>query len=198
MSNVAPYEILATPFDAYIAAAGTAKPDIDDAGLSGWTKIGVRGADEYAADAGVSVTHEQSVNEYRGLRGTGPIKAFRTSEGLQIEFEVNDATLESYALAVNKLAADVEDVGSRALRLHQGASVQTMALLLRSPDGPYGDDMPAQYWVPVVYQSGSPKAVFKKGTPVGLAFKFTALEWLDAASEDLRFGILEAQDATGS
>lgn len=192
----APYEILAVPFDAYLAAAGTAKPVIDDTTLTGWTRLGTRGADEYAADAGVTVTHEQSINEYRGLRGTGPIKAFRTSEGLKIAFTVNDLTIETYGKILND--NDVEDVGARSAKLHQGAQVSTYALLLRSPDGPYGDGMPVQYWVPTVYQSGSPAVVHKKGEPAGLALEFTALEWLDAASEDLRFGVLEAQDATGS
>lgn len=198
MTNVAPYEILATPFEAYWAAAGTAKPAIDDDTLTGWTKIGTRGADEYDADAGVTVTHEQSVNEYRGLRGTGAIKAFRTSESLKIAFEVNDISLESYALALNKLPSAVEDIGSRALGLHQGSIPQTLALLLRSVDGPYGANSPMQYWVPNVYESGSPAVVWKKGEPAGLALEFTALEWLDAANEGLRFGVLEAQDATGS
>lgn len=197
MSNVEPFEIIAVPFDAYIGPAGTDKPDIGSAVGGPYTLLGSRGADEYD-EAGVTVTHEQSITEYRGLRGTGPIKVFRTSEGLKIAFELNDLTLESYALAVNKLAADVEDVGSRALQLHQGAQVQTLALVLRSADGPYGDNMPAQYWVPVVYQSGSPAVVHKKGDPAGLALEFTAIEWLDAAEEGLRFGILEAQDAAGS
>lgn len=192
----APYEIMAVPFDAYLAPAGTSKPDIAASPTGqGYTLLGVRGADEYD-EAGVTVTHEQSINEYRGLRGTGPIKAFRTSEGLKIGFELNDLTLEAYGKILND--ATVADIGSRAVTLHQGAQVATFALVLKSADGPYGDGMPAQYWVPVVYQSGSPAVVHKKGDPAGLALEFTALEWLEAASEALRFGVLEAQDATGS
>lgn len=190
-----PYEILAVPFDVYLAPAGTSKPDIADALASPWVLLGTRGADEYA-EAGITVTHEQTIFEYRGLRGTGPIKATRTSEGLKLAFTLNDMTLESYGKILND--ATVEDIGSRAVRMRQGAQVATFALVARSADGPYGDGMPAQYWIPNVYQSGSPAVVHRKGEPAGLALEFTALEWLDAASEDLRFGILEAQDATGS
>lgn len=193
----APYEILATPFEAFLAPAGTAKPDIASAPTGqGYTRLGIRGADEYDADAGVSISHDQTINEYRGLRGTGPIKAFRTSESLKIAFTLNDMSLEQYGKVLND--ATVEDVGSRALTIHQGAQVATFALVLKSDDGPYGDGDPIQYWVPVVYQSGSPTVVHKKGEPAGLALEFTALEWLDSPSEALRFGIVEAQDSTGS
>ncbi len=47
----------------------------------------------------------------------------------------------------------------------------------------------------MVQQSGSPAVVHKKGTPAGLALVFTAMENLDAASDDERFGVFEAADA---
>jgi hypothetical protein len=190
-----PYELMAVPFEIWLAAEGTAKPDITDNTLSGWTKLGARGADEYD-EAGITVTHEQEVNVYRGLRGTGPIKAWRTSEGLKLGFTLNDLTLESYGRVLNNLT--VEDVGSRALTMRQGDQVATFALLARAADGPYGDDLPVQYWIPKVFQSASPAVNHRKGIPAGLALEFTALEWLDAATEALRFGVLEAQDASGS
>lgn len=196
MTNQAPYEILATPFEAYLAAAGTAKPDIASSPVGqGYTLLGTRGAYEYD-EAGVTVTHAQSVEIYRGLKGTGGVKAFRTSEDLKVGFTINDLTLEVYGKILND--ATVEDIGSRALRMHQGPQVADFALVLKSDQGPYGNNMPMQLWIPKCFQSGSPAVVHKKGTPAGLALEFTALEWLDAASEDLRFGILEAQDATGS
>lgn len=191
-----PFEIMAVPFDVYLAAAGTAKPAIDATQpTGGYALLGSRGADEYD-EAGVSVAHEQSVELYRGLRGTGPIKAFRTSEGLKISFTLNDLTLESYAKVLND--ATVDTTGARSIPLHQGAQVATFALLAKSADGPYGDGLPIQYWVPTVFQSGSPTVVHRKGQAAGLALEFTAIEWLDAASEELRFGVLEAQDTDGS
>lgn len=191
-----PYEILATPFDVYLAIEGSAAPDLDEdpnASGSDWTLLGQRGADEYD-EAGITVTHEQTVELYRGLRGTGPIKAFRTSEGLKIAFTLNDLTVESYAKIVND--ATVDDSGdSRAVSLHQGPDVSTFALLMRSPNGPYGDGAPCQYWVPKVFQNGSPAVVHRKGQPAGLALEFMALEYLDAQSDSERFGVFEAADA---
>lgn len=192
-----PFEIMAVPFDVYLAPAGTGKPDLgDDVEASGseWTKLGVRGADEYD-EAGITVTHEQSVNLYRGLRGTGPVKAFRTSEGLTLGLTLNDLTPESYAKVVNDATVDASSGNSKAVALHQGPQVATFALLARSVDGPLGDGAPCQYWVPKVFQSANPAVVHKKGTPAGLALVFTALENLDALSDDERFGVFEA--ATG-
>lgn len=189
----APFEILAVPFDVYLAPAGTAKPDIDLALPAGdWTLLGTRGADEYD-ESGITATHEQTVELYRGLRGTGPIKAFRTSEGLMLGLTVNDLTLETYAKVLNDATVDDEGT-SRTIPLHQGAQVATFALVAKSADGPYGDGLAAQYWVPTVFQSGSPAVVHRKGVPAGLALVFTALEWLDAETVEDRFGVLEAED----
>lgn len=194
-----PFEIMAVPFDVYLAPAGTAKPDIDQPILQSggaWELLGSRGADEYD-EAGITVTHEQSVELYRGLRGTGPIKAFRTSEGLMFGFTLNDLTLESYGKVLNDALTDDAGV-SRSVTLHQGAQVATFALVARSPDGPYGDGLPVQYWIPKVFQSGSPAVVHAKGKPAGLALTFTALENLDATEDSERFGVLEAQDTEAS
>lgn len=192
-----PFELLAEPFDVYLAPAGTPKPDIDADPTAlvpvPFALLGSRGADVYD-EAGITATHEQSINLYRGLRGTGPIKAFRTSEGLMLGFTLNDLTLESYAKILND--ATVDDAGTaRSIAIHQGARVATFALLAKAAAGPYGDDLPIQYYIPKVFQSGSPAVVHAKGKPAGLALVFTALEDLDAATEEERFGVLEAQDA---
>lgn len=192
----APYEIMAVPFDIYLAPVGTDEPDINTTPAGDWDLLGVRGADEYD-EAGITVTHEQEINLYRGLRGTGPIKAFRTSEGLTLGLTVNDLTLETYGLILND--SDVDDLGDdRAVKIHMGPQVATHALLMRSPDGPYGDGAPCQLYVPKVFQSGSPAVVHRKGQPAGLALTFTALEDLDAVSEDERFGVFRAIDTPGS
>lgn len=192
----APFEIMATPFDVYLAPAGTAKPDIDAdlTSIPAWVLLGQRGAGEYD-EAGITVTHTQSTNKYRGLRGTGPVKEFRTSEDLSFGFILNDLTVESYAKVVNDAAVDDSSGISKLVQLHQGPQVATFALLAVSPDGPYGDGAPCQYWIPKVSQSGSPAVVHKKGTPAGLALMFEAMEDLDADSDEERFGVFEAADA---
>lgn len=190
-----PFEIMATPFDVYLAIAGTAKPDIDEdiADVVAWVLLGTRGADEYD-EAGITVTHGQTQETYRGLRGTGPVKKFRKEEELTLGFTLNDLTIESYAKVVNDATVDDSSGISRAVALHQGPQVATFALLAKSVDGPYGDGAPCQYWIPKVTQSGSPAVVHKKGIPAGLALMFEAMENLDAASDDERFGVFEAAD----
>lgn len=192
-----PFEIMAVPFDAFLAPAGTAKPDIDIDPAPPWKLLAKRGAAEYD-EGGITVTHGQSVNVYRGLRGTGGVKAFRTSETLTVGLTLNDLSLEEYARILND--AVVTDGGaSRTAPIHQGPQVATYALLLKSPDGPYGDGLPIQLWVPKVYQSGSPAVVHRKGTPAGLALVFEALEDLEADADEDRFGLIEARDiAVGS
>jgi hypothetical protein len=191
-----PFELMATPFDVYLAPAETDKPDIgEDVAASGsdWVLLGKNGAAEYD-EAGITVTHQQTIEMYRGLRGTGPVKSFRTSEDLTFGFTLNDLTVESYAKVVNDALVDVSSGNSRAVALHQGPQVATFALLARSPDGPYGDGAPCQYWIPKVSQSGSPAVVHAKGKPAGLALVFTAMENLNASSDEERFGVFEAAD----
>lgn len=191
----APYEILAVPFDVYLAPAGTAEPDIDDDPPNApWALLGTRGADEYD-EGGITVTHGQEVNVYRGLRGTGGVKAFRTSEDLTFGFTLNDLTLEEYAKVLNGNAV-VAGGGERSLGIHQGPQVATYALYAKAQDGPYADGAAYALYVPKVFQSGSPAVVHRKGVPAGLALVFTALEDLDALSEEDRFGVIRADDGT--
>jgi hypothetical protein len=191
-----PFEIMATPFDVYLAPAGTAKPDIDAdlTTIPAWVLLGVRGADEYD-EGGITVTHGQTQETYRGLRGTGPVKKFRKEEDLTFGFTLNDLTIESYAKVVNDATVDDSSGISRAVALHQGPQVATFALLAVSVDGPYGDGAPCQYWIPKCVQSGSPAVVHRKGVPAGLALMFEAMENLDADTDDERFGVFEAADA---
>jgi hypothetical protein len=199
-----PFELIASPFEVWLAPVGTTFPDVDADPAGPWALLGVNGA--YDIDSGgITVTHAQEVNIYRGLKGTGPLKAFRTSEDLKLAFTLHDLSLEEYAKIINKAPADVDTSGTtaggattRSLNLHQGPNIQNFALLARGAS-PYDDDNFAmQYQVPKVYQSGSPAPVFQKGIPAGLALEFTALEDLNATTEEERFGTLVAQDTAGS
>jgi len=197
----APFEIIAAPFEVWVSPVGTAFPLIDVAPASTWTRLGANGAYNYASE-GITVTHEQTVNAWRGLKGTGPIKAFRTEEGLMLGFTLHDLRLEQYAYAINRSILDVADTapgsgvaGFRTLKLHQGPNMKFLALLCRGKS-PYDDDnWNMQYEVPKVFQSANPTPVHRKGEPAGLALVFTAMEDLNAATEDDRFGVLRAQDA---
>lgn len=195
-----PYEILASPFEVYLAPVGEAMPDVDTAPAGNWELLGTNGADNQGED-GVTVEHSQTINVFRGGKSTGAIKAWRTEEGLKIGLILHDVTAETYAKALND--ATVTDTapgagtpGTRSIPLRRGVTVATHALLCRSLDGSaYGDSFAMQYEVPKVYIDGNAATVYRKGQPAGLRFDFMALEDLDAATDAERFGKLVVQDA---
>lgn len=201
-----PYEILASPFEVYLAPAGSSFPDVDEDPTSSpydFTLLGTNGADNQG-DEGVTAEHQQTINYFRGGKATGPIKAWRTEEGLLISIILHDVSAETYGKALNN--AEVTDTppgsgtpGTRAINLHQGVNVATHALLARSLSGSaYGDELVQQYQVPKVVQQGQPSVVYRKGQPAGVQFQFMAMEDLDAASEAERFGQLVVQDAAAT
>ena len=201
-----PYEILASPFAVYIAPTGTAFPDVDTdptTSPSSWEELGTSGADDQGDD-GVTVEHQQTINIFRGGKATGPIKAWRTEEGLRIAFTLHDVSAETLAVALNDVtvtdtAAGSGTPGTRSIPMRRGVTVATHALLCKSLSGsPYGDDLAMQYEVPKVYLAGNPSAQYRKGQPAGVLFEFMALEDLTAASEDERFGTLVIQDAAAT
>lgn len=196
-----PFEILATPFEVWLAPVGEEFPALGDTPSGEWELLGANGADNQG-DEGVTVEHQQTINIFRGGKSTAPLKAWRTEEGLRIAFALHDLTLETYSKALNDatIGADIadDDIGSRSVLLHQGGQVAVYALLARGENSPYGDDMQAQYEVPKVYQSGNPTPIYRKGQPAALAFEFMALADLDAATEDERFGRLLVQDDDSS
>ena len=108
-----------------------------------------------------------------------------------------DMTLEQYSYAMNgnevaTTAAGTGTAGFKALGLSRGHQVTEFALLLRGLS-PYDPAMNAQYEVPRAVDAGNAQPVFTKGSPAALALEFRAMEDLDAASDDERFGRLIAQ-----
>jgi hypothetical protein len=204
MSNSAPYEIIVGPFEVYLAATGTAFPDVDETPGVAWTLLGAGGKKDMN-ESGVTVTHEQTVERdaFRMLGTTGARKAVRTSEDLMVEFVLHDLTPEMYSYALNgnavtTTAAGVGTPGTRSIPLHQGMDVTLYAMLVKGQTSPYGDSpLATQFQVPVCYQDENPAPVFAKGEPAGLAFKFVSLEDPNA-SEGSEFGTLVVQDAVAS
>lgn len=193
-----PYEIIGAPFILWLAPTGTAFPAIDAEPAVDWTRIGTNGARNYSDD-GVIVTHSQTVAQARPAGATGPVKAWRDAEDLMIGLTLWDLTLEMYQYALNGVApaataAGVGSAGIKTVGLSRGVEIIQYSALFRG-ESPYGPNMNAQYELPRCYQSASPKTTFKKGIPAGLELEFTALEDLNAASDDERFGRFIAQTA---
>lgn len=196
--STTPYEVIAGPFEVYQAAVGEAFPVIDVTPAGNWAKIGTSG-DRNITEDGVTVKHEQEIEEFRGLGGTGPQKVFRTSEDLIVSFTLADLTLEQYRLTLNgntvtDTAASSGVAGHRDLYMYRGLDVSQVALLIRGAFSPYGQ-FNMQFEIPVCFQMGSPEVVFQKGTPAALAFEYKAIEDPNASTEKARFGTIVAQDA---
>ncbi len=192
-----PYEIIGAPFTLWLAPEGTAFPAIDavpDAGS--WTTIGTSGDENYSEE-GVTVSHDAAFQKVRPAGSIGARKAFLDTEDLMIGLTLWDMSLEQYAIALNgasvtTTAAGAGSAGFKKMGLSRGETVTTYALLARGPS-PYAAGMNAQFEVPRCYQSGSPKPVFNRARPAGLALQFDALEDSAATDPAERFGRLIAQ-----
>lgn len=191
-----PYEIIGQPLELYLAPIGTAFPLIDAAPAVDWVNVGTSGVNSQDEN-GVTVTHSQTITKARPGGTTGVRKVFRTEEELMFKVTLWDVSLEQYLLALNSntiatTAAGSGTAGFKQLGLSRGKTVAAYALLARGVS-PYDDAMAAQYQVPRCYQSASPAIAYKKGVPAGIELEFTALEDLNAATDDVRFGSMVFQ-----
>lgn len=192
-----PFEILAGPITLWLAPVGTAFPLITAAPAAGWTKVGTNGDMNYD-ESGVEVSLTQKIEDARPAGSTAAVKAWRTEEDFMLSANVWDVTLEQFRIAMNAatvttVAAGVGTAGTKKIGLIRGVDVATYALIARGKLSGYGDGYVGQYELPICYQSGNIKPVYRKGKPVGLALEFTALADLTAATEIERFGRLIQQ-----
>lgn len=195
----APFEIIVSPFEVYLAPTGESFPDVDETPAGNWELFGTNGNQDYN-ESGITVTHEQTIVQHRFLGSTGPRKATRTSEGLMLAFTLHDMSPEFYAKVMNDNTVSTTAAGSgtpgyKEFDIYMDRDVTLHALLARG-DSPEGAGWNMQYEVPVVFRDGSPSPVFNKSEPAGLAFEFTALEDPNAATTADRFGRLIVQHAT--
>jgi hypothetical protein len=199
---VRPYEIIMAPYAVWVAPSGEPFPDLDtDPPAGNWELLGTNGTRSLDED-GVTVTHEQAVNEQRAAGSTGPLKAARTEEGLVIAFNLLDLTLEAYSYVLNGNAVTTVPpgggtVGYREIGLSRGFVVPEFALLVRGPSA-YDENLLAQYEVPRAYENASAAPQFTKGQAAMLACEFRALEDLEAATDAERFGRLLMADLPAS
>lgn len=192
----APFEIIGQPLTLYLAPVGTAFPLINAAPSGSWTLVGTSG-NSSQDEAGVTSTHSQTLNEVRTGGSLGPRKVFRSAEDLEFKVTILDMSLEQFRVALNgnaltTVAASTGVAGTKRIGLTRGFDVTEYALLARGPS-PYADAMNMQFQVPRCYFSGSPAVAYRKGVAAGVEMMFKALEDLNAASIDLRFGSLLGQ-----
>jgi hypothetical protein len=187
-----PYRYIVGAGDIYLAPVGESFPDVDSTPSGNWEKLGSQGVYDYSAD-GITITHSQTLNQFRGLGSTGPQKVSRSEEEFTVEGELRDMQLEEYAKIINDVSVSTGSTGggsdTKEINLRQGLDVSEFAMLIRF-DSPYGSGKAAQYQIPRVYQAAEPAPVLSKDGEAMLAFNFTALEDENQATADERFGQL--------
>ena len=192
-----PFEIIAAPFEVFIAPVGEPFPDVDEAPTGNFVLLGTSGDRNYSED-GVKISHPQSFEFFRFLGTTHPRKANRTEEDMMIEFDLADLTAAQYKFAMNEnsitdVAADVGTPGFQFFSLARGLVTAEHALLVRGPSAA-DDAFNAQYEIPRVIHVGEPEIVFKKDEVAFISMIFQALE--DPADPvNLPFGRYVIQDA---
>ena len=189
----APYELLTGVGTIYIAPANSTMPVLTAAPTDPWVSCG-------ETDDGVKVRKTQNIETFSSDQRTGKKKAIRTEEGVEVETNLQEGTLENLANVINGTVTDTAPgagtIGKRALKLHAGAEVTEYALLFRGKS-PYGN-FPGQYYVPRGFMDDDVEQEYKKDGIALIPVKFVALEDLAAATEADRFGVAEYQDAVAS
>jgi hypothetical protein len=185
-----PYEILVGVGTLYIAPANTAKPALTATPSGAWRSLG------YTKD-GVKVTKTSKVESFTPDQHTSKVKAVRTEEGVTVETNLQQNTLENLADVLGNTVTDTAPgagtIGTRTLKLYSGADVDEYAILFRG-SSPYGA-YPGQYYIPRGYFDDDVEVEFTKDGEAVIPIKFEALEDLSAATESDRFGVIEYQDA---
>ena len=185
-------QVLAAPFTCWVAPTGTAFPALsvaEEAFSSSWTKIGTSGTKNYS-EAGVTVTHTQTVQTFVSAGGAVPRAAWRTDEGMQVAFDLVDLSPAQYALIMDN-ATVTHVTGASAeynFSLQRGIKVHAYALLLRGPST-QDETKEAQYEVNACYQAANPAPKLAlKGGPAMLALQFDVLELEAGKFATLRIG----------
>ncbi len=174
----------------YIAPVGTAFPALTATPASPWRDLG-------DTQDGVDVEHDDKKEKTRTDQRTGAVKAERTEEEAIIKTKLAEHTLENLADALGVTLTDTPPasgtIGTREIHLYRGAKVNEYAVLYRGYS-PYYDG-PAQYQVPRMIFGKVDSLKFEKGKNNPIPVTFEALEDLNAATANERFGKLIAQDA---
>lgn len=188
-----PREIVVGSLTIYTAAAVEAEDNIDTTPSGNWVQLGNSGDANYA-EAGITVTHSQTLRQTFALGATGPLKVNRQQEQLTIGLTLMDLRLSQYTKLLNNSAVstgvtpNIDWIG-----LRRGPDVTVLSLTARglglSPSG----NFPIMFYFPRVYQSADPAPVFSKDGEAALAATFTGLEYASAGTAEQRLGRIVVQ-----
>ncbi len=191
--STAPYQLMNGPFEVLISNAPVIlAPDIAIPSGSidaAWSLLGVDG-DKDVTEDGIKVLLDQEISKFRGLGSLAVRKMFRTTQDVNVEFVLADASIENYARALNDATINL-DSHRRLIDLLMTSDVAQYSLLIRGDDrSPYGA-FNTQWWLPRCSHDASMETVYVKGEPVGLKYNFVALH-----DSTYVLGTLESQDET--
>ncbi len=192
----APLEIIAGPLTLWYGPVGEAVPATDVTPAGNWTQIGASGASNYMED-GVVVAPSQTIEPWRPLGESGPVKLYRTEEDLIVRVTIADLTLEMVAIAfaANTVTIDAGPPAIRTLGMYRTpGEVNQIALLVRGAS-PYAAAVNMNWQIPVCSYVGSFEMNFQKSPPAGVLMEFQAIVDPTAATADVKFGTLVAQTA---
>lgn len=188
-------EVLAAPYEVYVAPAGTTFPAIDDEAEdfdAAWILMGVNGS-KNQVDSGVVASFNETMSDFTGAGATRPLNAWRTAEGGTIGFTLADLSTETFAVVmdlatVTTVAATSSVAGEKSFSLDRGVQTTKYVVLARglSPESTLEDNMFAQFEIARAYQTANQTPTYTKGTPAELAVEFTILENL-AGGDSARY-----------
>lgn len=192
--------IIASPVDLYTAPVSEAQPAVDasSATLTGgnWELIGSQGDQLTQDEGGVTWANAQTVNVIRGAGSTAGIKAVRSEEDVTVSIAMIDMTLEVLTMpltgaAVTTVAPGAGTIGTKAIPIWRGPTVNEVAVLLRGPS-PYLANTNMQCWMPRCYVAGDLELVFAKAEAVTVNIEFGVLMDLTQPSPNY-LGLWKAQ-----
>ncbi len=196
-------EVFSGGAQVYYAAVATAFANLaDDPGAGSWTLLGTVGNKGLSED-GITLRHNQEIvtDPFRFLGSTGPRKAARTREDVELEFVLADLASVAYARALNGASQTVTDTaagvgaaGNKNFDMQRGLVVDESAYIVKADPGSTELAAGAIQWdIPIAVQVASPEVVMVKGAPGGLRFTLRLLE--DAT---LGFGKVRIEDQEAS
>lgn len=175
----------------YTAAVGTAFPAVTEVPGVGWTLLGTNGNKSIHED-GITISWDGNIEQVRPAGSTGPIKAFRTSEGFSLGMTLLDMTLEQLSRALGGGQAVTDAGASRSMGIYRGFNVEEYAVLVRWPS-PYDDTADAQFQMPRAYFDANGQTTLSKSAVSGLPISIVNLVDPEAA-EGEEFGLIVAED----
>jgi len=189
MADVNPREIVVGPLAIYLAAAIEALDSVSAAPSGNWALLGTSGAENYT-EAGIVITHSQTLRQTFAVGATGPRKVSRQQEQLTIGLTLMDLSVAQYTKVLNGTTKSTDTTPNiDYIGVRRGPDVKIWSLTAwgdkLSPSGPTLD---LAYYCPRCYQSADPALTFSKDAEAALAVVFTALEHTAAATAEERFG----------